>query len=149
MGRNLKPNDLPTTLNDIVAMYQMLIGRYGFKPENIRVLITPTKKWPLKPAPYGEATITNIADQFATWFAKAGPDDLIFFGYSGTETYVHYKGNGVDVNEEALVGTDLGWIDPPAGADFSQLRWMHSRLHDGSRYSSSTRATRAAGPGAE
>ena len=130
-GPNLKPNDLPTTLYDVVAMYEMLTGRYGFKPENIRVLISPPEKWPLKPAAYGPATITNIAEQFSTWFAKAGPDDLIFFGYSGHGTFVHYKGNGVEVHEEALLGTDYGWIDPPQVLTFSQIRWMHSKLHDG------------------
>lgn len=130
-GPNLKPNDLPTTLYDIVAMYEMLTTKYGFKPENIRVLLSPPESWPLKPAPYGPATITNIAKSFASWFAKAGPDDVIFFGYSGHGTYLNYTSGGVEVHDEAILGSDYAWIEPPQVLTFSQIRYMHSRLHDG------------------
>jgi len=130
-GPNLKPADLPTTANDVLSLYEVLVRRFGFKPGNIRVLLSPPEQWPLQPPAAGPATSANIAESFASWFARAGPDDSIFFAYSGHGTFLHYTGGGADIHEEALLGSDYARTDPPQVLTFSQLRWLHSRLRDG------------------
>jgi hypothetical protein len=126
---NTGPADLDTTVYDVLALYDLLTTRFAFKPENIRVLLSPPDLWPRKPAPAGPATADNIAENFARWFAKAGPDDLILFAYSGHGTFLHHTAGAAPVHEEALLASDYmtkGWV-----LTFSQIRWLHFRLHDG------------------
>ena len=94
-------------------------------------LVEPSEQWPIQPAAAGPATAASIAENFASWFVKAGPHDLIFFSYSGHGTFLHFTGDGAEVHEEALLGSDYATTDPPQVLTFSQLRWLHSRLHDG------------------
>jgi hypothetical protein len=130
-GPNPKPADLKTTVYDVLSLYELLVNRFEFKPENIRVLLSPPELWPLQVAPAGPATAANIAETFASWFARAGPDDLILFSYSGHGAFLHYQGEGAELHEEALLGSDYAASDPPQVLTFSQIRWLHSRLHDG------------------
>jgi hypothetical protein len=84
-------------LNDVRIMREALISRYGFREEEIKVLIEQ------------EATRDNIIKTFEEWLVNGTREgDLVFFYFSGHGTQVDdQNGDEDDGKDEALCAYDL------------------------------------------
>nr|GME05886.1 metacaspase-9 [Ipomoea batatas] len=104
--------------NDVLAMKEVLISRFGFKPDCIEVL-TDEEGSPVLP------TAANIKSTLLRMVARSEPGDVLFF---------HFSGHGIlieSLNEEAILGHDLNVITSvdfrhivkgvPIGATFTIL----------------------------
>jgi hypothetical protein len=83
--------DLRGCENDVHMTRDLLVGKYGFPAENIRVLLS------------GEATAANIKAGIEDWLiAKTKPQDIVYFHFSGHGSQVtDYDGDELE-NEEGL-----------------------------------------------
>ncbi len=80
---------------DVALMKKVLLTRYGFKPENIRTLISDS------------ATLENIRKEFKTIIAETNKDDKVVIFYSGHGTRViDTNGDEDDRYDEALCPSD-------------------------------------------
>ena len=82
--------------NDVVAMRELLIGRFGFDPQNIRILKGD------------EATRKSILNSFREFLIKrTKPNDIVMFYFSGHgSTVVDTNGDEADGYDETLVPYD-------------------------------------------
>lgn len=62
--------------NDVVRMYQSLVQRYGFMPEDIYVMVDTDVSFP-------QPTGTNIREALSILCRSAKPSDTLFFHFSG------------------------------------------------------------------
>ena len=88
--------DLHTTA-DVEALSSLLTRRFGFAPEDIRILTTPE-----------ETTHDAVVEAFRDWLIDpCAPDDVIHFHWSGHGTTVP-DGNGDELDglDESLVPSD-------------------------------------------
>lgn len=94
--------DLRGCVNDVKAMRELLLGTYGFEPDNIRVVIDE------------RATKQNIIDRLKWLVAGAQPGDELFFHYSGHGAQVRDRDGDElkDHLDEILCPHDLKWDDP-------------------------------------
>lgn len=94
--------DLRGCVNDVKAMRELLLGTYGFEPDNIRVVIDE------------RATKQNIIDRLKWLVADAQPGDELFFHYSGHGAQVRDRDGDElkDHLDEILCPHDLKWDDP-------------------------------------
>uniref|UniRef100_J3NB56 Peptidase C14 caspase domain-containing protein n=1 Tax=Oryza brachyantha TaxID=4533 RepID=J3NB56_ORYBR len=105
------PNELKGCINDVVAMRDILVARFGFAPGDVAVL-TDDRGSPVLP------TGANIKRALADMVARAAAGDVLFFHYSGHGTLVPpVKGHhgGCD---EAIVPCDFNLI---TDVDFRRL----------------------------
>ncbi|KAF8706462.1 hypothetical protein HU200_030735 [Digitaria exilis] len=98
--------ELRGCINDVLAMRDTLVARFGFAPTDITVLTDdgPSSGGVLLP------TGANIKRALADMVSRAAPGDVLFFHYSGHGTLVprrHGHGHGVD---EAIVPCDFNLI---------------------------------------
>ena len=90
-------NDLEGTVNDVAKVRQVLIERYGFRPENVVVLTN------------ADATRDRVIEAYRRHLGQAGPGGSAVFYYSGHGTqipdgYMGYTaGDEADKADEALV----------------------------------------------
>jgi len=115
------PSDLDAPANDIRVLYDLLTSRFGFAPDSIRVLASPPQGDELGIPVHGRPTVQEIARNLQEWLGRAGPDDLIVFGYSGHGTAL--------AGEPALMAVDYG--SHHEVLTFTQLRHLHAALRDG------------------
>ncbi|CAM0950355.1 unnamed protein product [Alopecurus aequalis] len=108
-------NELRGCINDVQAVRDTLVARFGFAPADVTVLTDGR----------GEAVLptgANIKRALADMIARAAPGDVLFFHYSGHGTLVpprHGHGHdGDDKEEEAIVPCDFNLI---TDVDFRQL----------------------------
>ncbi|HDD35666.1 MAG TPA: DUF4384 domain-containing protein [Candidatus Desulfofervidus auxilii] len=90
-------SDLKGSINDVKAMKEILIKRYGFTPEAIKVLIET------------EATKKNIIKAFNEWLIKGSKEgDLVLFYFSGHGSKVpDQNGDEDDGYDEVLCPYDI------------------------------------------
>jgi len=107
------PHELRGCINDVLAMRDTLVARFGFAPGDIAVL-TDDDRSAAAVLPTG----ANIKRALADMVARASPGDVLFFHYSGHGTLVpHRRGHGAR-QDEAIVPCDFNLI---TDVDFRQL----------------------------
>lgn len=95
LGRQI--TNLKGSVNDVNAMKEILEGQYGFKKQDVKVLIN------------SEATRANILKTFESWLISGTrPGDTVFFYFSGHGTQVpDQNGDEEDGLDEALCAWDV------------------------------------------
>uniref|UniRef100_A0ACD5Y7J7 Uncharacterized protein n=1 Tax=Avena sativa TaxID=4498 RepID=A0ACD5Y7J7_AVESA len=109
-------NELRGCINDVLAVRDTLVARFGFAPADVSVL-TDGRGAAVLP------TGANIKRALADMIARAAPGDVLFFHYSGHGTLVpprhgHGHEGGDDKEEEAIVPCDFNLV---TDVDFRQL----------------------------
>ncbi|RDY12566.1 Metacaspase-9 [Mucuna pruriens] len=97
-------NELHGCINDVLAMKETLVKRFGFDPTNIEVL-TDAPESCLMP------TGANIKQALANMVDRAEAGDVLYFHYSGHGTRIPSKKHGHPFrHEEAIVPCDFNLI---------------------------------------
>ncbi|KAL6641949.1 hypothetical protein ACP70R_020130 [Stipagrostis hirtigluma subsp. patula] len=104
--------ELRGCINDVLAMRDVLVSRFGFAPADVAVLTDDERR--------GGAVLptgANVKRALADMVARASPGDVLFFHYSGHGTLVPpvKPGHGED---EAIVPCDFNLI---TDVDFREL----------------------------
>lgn len=107
-------NELHGCINDVLAMKDMLVKRFGFDPTNIELLIdAPSSSSSAMP------TGANIKRALASMVDRAEAGDVLYFHYSGHGTRIPSMKKGHPFRqEEAIVPCDFNLI---TDLDFRQL----------------------------
>ncbi|CAO2145480.1 unnamed protein product [Urochloa humidicola] len=108
------PHELRGCINDVLAMRDTLVARFGFAPGDITVLTdddTHLGGGVLIP------TGANIKRALSDMVSRAAPGDVLFFHYSGHGTLVPRR-HGHGQFDEAIVPCDFNLI---TDVDFRQL----------------------------
>ncbi|GMI72494.1 metacaspase 2f, metacaspase 9 [Hibiscus trionum] len=121
--------ELHGCINDVVAMRDVLVNRFGFEPTNIELLTDA-------PAAAGEGsssavlpTGANIKAALSKMVSQAETGDVLFFHYSGHGTRIpSLKPAHVFRQDEAIVPSDFNLI---TDMDFRQLV---NRLPEGASF---------------
>nr|XP_043622474.1 metacaspase-9 [Erigeron canadensis] len=119
------PNELHGCINDVLAMRQVLIDRFGFEPKNIQ-LLTDAPESPIKP------TGANMKEALDHMVREAEPGDVLYFHYSGHGTRIPSNRRAHPFHmDEAIVPCDFNLITDldfrklvnqvPKGASFTIL----------------------------
>ncbi|KAK6127096.1 hypothetical protein DH2020_039159 [Rehmannia glutinosa] len=103
------PNELHGCHNDVLAMREVLITRFGFDPKRVELLID-------KPGSSIMPTGANIKRALTNMVEQAEQGDVLFFHYSGHGTLI--KPHNSSKKEEAIVPCDFNLI---TSVDFRQL----------------------------
>ncbi|KAK6127120.1 hypothetical protein DH2020_039131 [Rehmannia glutinosa] len=103
------PNELHGCHNDVLAMREVLITRFGFDPKRVEILID-------KPGSSTMPTGANIKSTLNRMVDQAEQGDVLFFHYSGHGTLI--KPHNSSKKEEAIVPCDFNLI---TSVDFRQL----------------------------
>ncbi|KAJ8635317.1 hypothetical protein MRB53_009584 [Persea americana] len=112
--------ELHGCINDVHAMRNVLLNRFGFDPSHIGVL-TDAPGSPVMPTGANiRATLSRMVDQ-------AEPGDVLFFHYSGHGTRIPAQKHG-SKQDEAIVPCDFNLI---TDVDFRQLV---NRLPEGASF---------------
>ncbi|XP_071724649.1 metacaspase-9-like [Rutidosis leptorrhynchoides] len=118
-------NELRGCINDVVAMHEILVQRFGFEEKNIQVLTDAAES---KVLPTG----INIKAALNRMIDEALPEDVLFFHYSGHGTRIpSVKPAHPFRSDEAIVPCDFNLITDvdfremvnriPKGASFTML----------------------------
>jgi caspase domain-containing protein len=103
--------DLDGSVNDALSMGQVLVSRYGFKPENVHYLLGPTaadqkaiKDMPAHQAP----TRADILAAIQTYLIdEAQKGDIVVFYYAGHGSQMYNSlSNKLDKQDETIVPAD-------------------------------------------
>ncbi|XP_057948424.1 metacaspase-9 [Malania oleifera] len=106
-------NELHGCINDVLAMQDMLLNRFGFQLGDIELLIDDA------PGPTIMPTGTNIKAALDRMVDQAQSKDVLFFHYSGHGTLIPSLKRGHPFrHEEAIVPCDFNLI---TDLDFRQL----------------------------
>lgn len=95
------PHELHGCHNDVLAMREVLVSRFGFDPNHIQLLID-------KPGSPIMPTGANIKKALNNMVDQAEEGDVLFFHYSGHGTMI--KTNNSIKKEEAIVPCDFNLI---------------------------------------
>jgi len=107
------PHELRGCINDVLAMRDTLVARFGFAPGDTAVLTDDDRSAAVLP------TGANIKRALADMVARAAPGDVLFFHYSGHGTLVpHRHGHDARQLDEAIVPCDFNLT---TDVDFRQL----------------------------
>ncbi|KAH6794501.1 metacaspase 9 [Perilla frutescens var. hirtella] len=104
------PHELHGCHNDVLAMHEVLISRFGFNPNHLELLID-------KPGSPTAPTGANIKKALNSMVDRAEEGDILFFHYSGHGTLIKPH-NSYKKEEEAIVPCDFNLI---TSMDFRQL----------------------------
>ncbi|KAG0480459.1 hypothetical protein HPP92_011317 [Vanilla planifolia] len=108
-------NELRGCINDVLAMKDLLVGRFRFDPADI-VVLTDEPGSALLP------TGSNIRAELGRMVDRAAPGDVLFFHYSGHGTLIPaskpHRGRRRRRREEAIVPCDFNLI---TDVDFREL----------------------------
>lgn len=100
------PNELRGCINDVLAMKDTLVKRFGFDHANIQ-LLTDDPKNSSSTMPTG----ANIKQALSSMVDKAEAGDVLYFHYSGHGTRIPSKIHGHPFrHEEAIVPCDFNLI---------------------------------------
>ncbi|CAN6339491.1 unnamed protein product [Urochloa humidicola] len=108
------PHELRGCINDVLAMRDTLVARFGFAPGDITVLTDDDT--------HGGASVlvptgANIKRALSDMLSRAAPGDVLFFHYSGHGTLIPRR-HGHGQFDEAIVPCDFNLI---TDVDFRQL----------------------------
>ena len=103
--------DLDGSVNDALSMGQVLVSRYGFKPENVHYLLGPTaadnkavKNMPPHQAPTRENILAAIQKYLID---EAQKGDIVVFYYAGHGSQMYNSlSNKLDKQDETIVPAD-------------------------------------------
>lgn len=96
--------ELHGCINDVLAMREVLVNRFGFKPTQIE-LLTDAPESPVMP------TGANIKGALDKMVSKAEDGDVLFFHYSGHGTRIPSRKPGRPFRQdEAIVPCDFNLI---------------------------------------
>ncbi|CAL4911776.1 unnamed protein product [Urochloa decumbens] len=107
------PHELRGCINDVLAMRDTLVARFGFAPGDITVLTDDRVD-----AGVVIPTGANIKRALSDMVFRAAPGDVLFFHYSGHGTLVPRRRHGHGEYDEAIVPCDFNLI---TDVDFRQL----------------------------
>ncbi|CAL4995754.1 unnamed protein product [Urochloa decumbens] len=107
------PNELRGCINDVLAMRDTLVARFGFAPGDITVLTDDRVD-----AGVVIPTGANIKRALSDMVSRAVPGDVLFFHYSGHGTLVPRRRHGHGEYDEAIVPCDFNLM---TDVDFRQL----------------------------
>lgn len=95
-------NNLQGCVNDVKSVYDFLVNKRGFEPDNIRMLCDE------------RATQQNILERLEWLVTVAKPGDELVLDYSGHGSSVRLRVDGKLEEEECqiLCPTDLDWENP-------------------------------------
>ncbi|KAE8709006.1 Metacaspase-9 [Hibiscus syriacus] len=112
--------ELHGCINDVVAMRDVLINRFGFEQMNIKLLTdAPAAAGEGSSSPVILPTGANIKAALRKMVSQAEAGDVLFFHYSGHGTRIpSLKPAHVFRQDEAIVPSDFNLI---TGMDFRQL----------------------------
>lgn len=111
------PNELHGCINDVLAMRQVLIDRFRFKPDNIH-LLTDEPDSPIKP------TGAKIKEALNRMVDEAEPGDVLYFHYSGHGTRIPSNRRAHPYHQdEAIVPCDYNLITGEFYAIHLQLNY--------------------------
>lgn len=96
------PNELHGCHNDVLAMHEALVSRFGFDPNHIELIIDKPNS-PIMP------TGANIKKALNGMVDRAQEGDVLFFHYSGHGTLIKPH-NLFEKEEEAIVPCDFNLI---------------------------------------
>ncbi|KAK9129078.1 hypothetical protein Syun_017875 [Stephania yunnanensis] len=113
------PNELHGCINDVRAMRDALLSRFGFDPDHVEVLTD-------EPGSAVAPTGSNIMGALNRMVDRAEPGDVLFFHYSGHGTRVPTD-HGLK-HDEAIVPCDFNLI---TDVDFRRLV---NRLPEGASF---------------
>ncbi|OVA19516.1 Peptidase C14 [Macleaya cordata] len=102
-------NELHGCINDVLAMRDVLVNRFGFEPTNIELLTDA-------PGSLVMPTGVNIMSMLNQMVDRAEPGDVLFFHYSGHGTRI--PSNHGFKHDEAIVPCDFNLI---TDMDFRRL----------------------------
>ncbi|KAL4572375.1 hypothetical protein LXL04_019149 [Taraxacum kok-saghyz] len=120
------PNELHGCINDVLAIRQVLISRFGFDPTHIQLLTDA-------PGSLVMPTGANIKDALISMVDQAEPGDILYFHYSGHGTRIPSikRPHTFHHPDEAIVPCDFNLITDmdfrnivdrvPKGATFTIL----------------------------
>lgn len=97
------PNaDLNGCVNDVNAMWEMLVNRYGFEADNIRTLIDE------------RATKQAILERIHWLTEVASEGDILLYHHSGHGSHLRDRSGDelLDHEDECLISYDHDWDDP-------------------------------------
>ncbi|KAI4991762.1 metacaspase-9 [Hordeum vulgare subsp. vulgare] len=97
------PYELRGCINDVDAVRDTLVARFGFAPADVAVL-TDVRGAEVLP------TGANIRRALADMVARAAPGDVLFFHYSGHGTLVPPQHGEGGAEKEAIVPSDFNLI---------------------------------------
>lgn len=103
INKYLEPgNDLSGCVNDTEDIWELLIKKYNFKADNIRVLND------------SRATKNNILDRLEWLISSLKSGDIAFLQYSGHGSYVRDRNNDEldDSRDEIFCPYNFDWDDP-------------------------------------
>jgi Caspase domain len=112
--------DLEGSVNDAEAMKAVLIARYGFQPENVRLLRN------------GEATRDRILSEARNWLvrpAATGDVSVFFYAGHGSQMY-NSRSNELDKMDETIVPADAK-LDKPDIRDKELARIFDEAIDKG------------------
>lgn len=101
-------NDLSGCVNDVKSYKDILTGKYGVKPANIKMILDK------------DANQANFIDGMKWMIQSAKPGDQVMFFYSGHGTQFDSK-EEEDGKQEAIVLADMTLVD---GSFFKELSHM-------------------------
>ncbi|KAL6595635.1 hypothetical protein ACP70R_047975 [Stipagrostis hirtigluma subsp. patula] len=104
--------ELRGCINDVLAMRDVLVARFGFAPADVAVLTDGDGHASVLP------TGANVKRALADMVARASPGDVLFFHYSGHGTLVPPVRPGRHGEDEAIVPCDFNLI---TDVDFREL----------------------------
>ncbi|KAM7513881.1 hypothetical protein LguiA_003464 [Lonicera macranthoides] len=109
------PNELHGCINDVLAMHESLVKRFGFDPQDIVVLIDGGS-----PTTACMPTGANIKKALARMVDRAEPGDVLFFHFSGHGTLIPSLSPTTHPfrHDEAIVPCDFNLI---TDMDFREL----------------------------
>ncbi|KZV27388.1 latex-abundant family protein [Dorcoceras hygrometricum] len=111
------PYELRGCHNDVLAMHELLINRFGFNKDKVDLLID-------KPGSSVIPTGANVKKALEKMIDLAKPGDVLFFHFSGHGTLI--KPHFSSKKEEAIVPCDFNLVTskffgPFSGVDFREL----------------------------
>lgn len=101
------PNELHGCINDVLAMRQLLVNRFGFEPTNIELLTDDHDHGAATAMPTG----ANIKKALGRMVDRAQAGDVLYFHYSGHGTRIPSTKPGHPFRQdEAIVPSDFNLI---------------------------------------
>lgn len=99
-------NELKGCVNDVIGMYKMLVGKFGFANEDVMVLVDTDNNYPMP-------TGANIRAAMHMMVQGAQPGDTFFFHFSGHGTRIPVDAGEVDDTgfDECICPSDLNFIE--------------------------------------
>lgn len=110
--------DLRGCENDVHMTREVLITKFGFPPENVKVLLS------------GQATAQNIVQGIEDWLIAASKSgDIVYFHFSGHGTQIDDQdGDEEDGKDEMLCPADIQWGQAHTYITDDQLKVLLDRI---------------------